>query len=106
MIELIPPEDFAIQWDAHWRGDPKAVSLRPPPFFGSSQFVASILTGGNAVGVAKHWLGQAAEHPLCVLQIDGVKTLGKPAVDGGEQIACFCPPALLVPQSGERRRGA
>src|SRR5580704_7120838 len=49
---------------------------------------------------------QLVEQGLGFFQVGGVETLGEPAVDGREQLACLAPPALLAPQPGEARRGA
>src|SRR6516162_1108075 len=49
---------------------------------------------------------QLGEESCGVLQVGGIEALGKPAVDGREQLACFRAPTLLAPQPGEARRRA
>jgi hypothetical protein len=39
-------------------------------------------------------------------QVGGIEALREPAVNWGEEIACFGPPPLFAPQPGEARRGA
>ena len=48
---------------------------------------------------------QLIEQPLRFFQIGGVETLGKPAVDGRQQLTPFASPALLAPQPGEAYGG-
>src|ERR1700758_1063602 len=46
------------------------------------------------------------EQCLRFFEVLRVKALGKPAVDGSEQVARLASPALLAPQPGEARGGA
>ena len=44
------------------------------------------------------WHGLVSQHPLCLLQVGGVKTLGEPAIEGRDQLLDFVLLALLLPQ--------
>ena len=48
---------------------------------------------------------QFFEQCLSLFQIGGIEPLGKPAIDGGEEVASFGPPASLAPQQGQARGG-
>src|SRR6516165_1665504 len=58
---------------------------------------------GVSTGVA---LRQRLQQRLGLLQVGGVKTLGEPAVDWGEQVIGFLAFALLLPESSQTGRGA
>ena len=47
--------------------------------------------------------GKLVEQRLGVLEVDGIKALGEPAVDRGEEIVGLSAFALIAPQSGEAR---
>src|SRR5712671_151107 len=51
--------------------------------------------------LAPRKLRDAGSNRRSRVKIGGVETLGEPAIDRGEEIAGFGPPALLAPQSGE-----
>ena len=48
-------------------------------------------------------LRQFAEQRLRLFEIDRVKPLGEPAVDGGKEVAGFAAPTLVAAQPGEAR---
>ena len=54
---------------------------------------------------ARRW-GEFVQQPLRFFQVGGVEALGKPAVEGREQVARLGPAALLAPQPGEACGGA
>ena len=55
----------------------------------------------------RNWLSgvQLIEQSLGLFQIGRVETLGEPAIDWRQKLACFDPPALSAPQPREARRG-
>jgi hypothetical protein len=55
-----------------------------------------------SAGVA---LRQGLQQRLCVLQVGGVKALGKPTVDRRKQFVCLGPLALLLPEASEAHGG-
>src|SRR5262249_61086530 len=49
-------------------------------------------------------LRQRVQQRLCLLQVDGVKALGEPAADRGEQVIGFRTLPLLLPEAGPTPR--
>src|SRR6516165_11037662 len=49
---------------------------------------------------------ELVEQRLCVFEIGGVEAFGKPAVDRGEQLACFMVATLVAAEPGEAHGGA
>src|SRR5262249_44285574 len=49
-------------------------------------------------------LRQRVQQRLCLLQVDGVKALGEPAVDRGEQVIGYRTLPLLLPEAGQTHR--
>ena len=42
---------------------------------------------------------------LRLIEIEGVETLGEPAIDGRKHLVTLLTPALIAPQADEARRG-
>jgi len=59
-------------------------------------------TGGSA-GVA---LRQRVQQGLRLLEVGGVKALGEPVVDWGQEVMDFLALALLLPQASQTRSGS
>ena len=51
-------------------------------------------------------LRQRVQQCLRLLQVSGVKALGEPAVDRGQQVVHFLALALLLPKSSETSSGS